>query len=59
MQWIANPQNRAFESHPVFQCPSSPIGMRRFSQKENRPGSSPGRGTNQGSMAEHGLRQQS
>ena len=30
----------------LLMCPSSPIGMRRLSQKENRVGSSPTLGTN-------------
>jgi len=34
------------------QCPDSPIGMRRLSQKENRVGSNPTRGTNNGSLAQ-------
>ena len=35
----------AKKDDPVLLCPSSPIGMRRLSQKENRVGSSPTLGT--------------
>ncbi len=46
MQWIANPQNREFESHPVFQCPGRQIGKVVSLKKRNlNVGSTPTRGT--------------
>ena len=50
LERIANPsvdESRLLGSSPSHSaiCPSSPIGMRRLSQKENRVGSNPTLGT--------------